>query len=308
MLSLVTQIYIITFFFSVVISLFVLLNNYKSYINQYFLLLGLSLALWVLSNIFANLAYNSIFALPFIRIAIVWVALLPIFFNQFVKYLYFYDDKEYRKTNKILLYASCVITLTIILLSQTSLNVKSISFETWGIDYQPGILYLILFCYLLTAFSFSFFHLLKISSKSEGAKGYQARLILIGACITLIFSLFTNVVLPFLGCGLLHSFGPTSVLIFLSFIAYSITRHHLFNIKVIAIELVTFCLWTIIFIRIIMANTQQERLFECGLLIIMIIFGIMLIRSTLHDVKQREYIDKLSRDLKDTYELLKRRE
>jgi len=296
-----TQIYIITFFFASVLSLFVLLNNPKSLINRFFSLLVSSLALWILSNIFVNLAYSYDYSLSFVRVAIIWVALLPIFFNQFVKYLYFPRDKNYEQKNKIFLYASYVVTAIIVLLSQTTFNVKSISLESWGVDYEPGILYLVLLCYLLIAFGFSFFHLFKISQKTKDETGQQARLILIGACITLILSLFTNIVFPFLGYGFFNTFGPTTVLIFLSFIAYSITKHHLFNIRVIAIELVTFGLWMTILVRTFLAETRQEMAIEIGLLAITVIFGIMLIQSTMHEIKQREHIEKLAKDLQKAY-------
>src|SRR3989344_4302471 len=178
MLLLSAEIYIITFFFAVVLSIFVLLNDYKNRVNQFFSLLSFSNGLWILSNILINLAYDQILSLLFIRIAIIWVALLPIFFNQFVKYLYFSQDIKYKKLNKIFFYIACVITSFIILFSQTRFNVKNISFESWGVGYEPGILYIVLLFYMLVVFGFSFFHLLKISLESKNQKKYQARFIL----------------------------------------------------------------------------------------------------------------------------------
>ncbi|MEK7609742.1 MAG: histidine kinase N-terminal 7TM domain-containing protein [Patescibacteria group bacterium] len=301
MLLLITGIYIITFFFTIILSVFVLLSNHKNYINRYFSLLSFSIGLWILSNIIINLAYNQTVSLLFVKIAIIWVVLLPIFFNQFVKYLYFPGNIRYEKLNQIFLYIAYLITSIIILLSQTSLNIKSISFESWGVGYKPGILYIILLFYMLIVFGFSFSHLFIISRDYKNPKRYQAKFVLLGACVTVILSILTNIVFPFLGYGFVSMFGPTTILIFLTFIAYSITRHHLFNIRVITIELITFGLWTIILIRTLLANTLQERLIEGGLLVVTVVFGIMLIRSALKEIGQREHIEQLARDLEYAY-------
>ncbi len=305
MLLLSTEIYIITFFITVVLSIFVLFNNRKSNVNRFFFLLGFSIGLWVLSNVIINLTYNQFFSLFFARISIIWVALLPIFFNQFIKHLYFTEDHKYQKLNKVFLRISYVITLIIILLSQTSLNIRNIILGSWGVDYQPGELYFLLLFYMILVFGFSFRHLLKIAYNSNDPKNFQAKSILVGACTTVILSIFTNIIFPFMGYGFLAILGPITVLIFLIFIAYSITKHHLFNIRIITIELVTFSLWITILIRTLLANTRQEMFIESGLLVITVIFGIMLIRGTLHEIQQRQRIEKLAEDLRKAYGSLK---
>jgi uncharacterized membrane protein len=126
--------------------------------------------------------------------------------------------------------------------------------------------------------------------------------IFIGALITLAVTAFTSTILPGLySMFLFSSLDSIGFLIFLLFIAYSITRHHLFNIRVIAIEVVTFGLWATLLVRILLATTRQEILTEAGLLAISIIFGILLIRSTLNEIKQQEHIEKLSDELRKAY-------
>ena len=90
-------------------------------------------------------------------------------------------------------------------------------------------------------------------------------------------------------------------LIFLLFITYSITRHHLFNIKVIAIELVTFSLWIFILIRTLLATNSREFAIGGTLLVITVIFVILLVRSVLHEMSQREQIEKLEAELRAAY-------
>jgi len=80
-------------------------------------------------------------------------------------------------------------------------------------------------------------------------------------------------------------------------IAYAVTKHHLFDIKVIATELLTFGIWVFVLARAVLADTLQEMLISGGLLLFLIISGILLIRSVMQEVKQREKIEKLAVDL-----------
>ncbi len=87
-------------------------------------------------------------------------------------------------------------------------------------------------------------------------------------------------------------------------VSYAIVKHHLFSIKVIAIELVTFGLWVVILGRLLVSTTTTEMLLAGSILVVTIIFGIMIIRSTLHEIEQREHINKLTIDLQKAYKTL----
>jgi signal transduction histidine kinase len=78
---------------------------------------------------------------------------------------------------------------------------------------------------------------------------------------------------------------------------YAIFRFKLFNVRVIATEVLVFSLWMFIFIRILLSVTLIDRLMNVGLFVIMVAAGILLIRSVLKEVHQREQIQKLAEDL-----------
>jgi len=99
----------------------------------------------------------------------------------------------------------------------------------------------------------------------------------------------------------LNWLGPITEIFWIPIIAYSITKHHLFNTKIIAIEVVTFALWIIILIRTLMAPNFHEVLIEGSLLVVTVVFGILLIRSVLHEITQREKIQELATDLSKAY-------
>lgn len=79
---------------------------------------------------------------------------------------------------------------------------------------------------------------------------------------------------------------------------YAILRHQLFNVKVISTQILIFIAWIFVFIRILLSESQREQIINSILLFIIIVLGIILIRTIKREVDQREKIEKLATDLK----------
>jgi signal transduction histidine kinase len=122
--------------------------------------------------------------------------------------------------------------------------------------------------------------------------------VIVGAILTVAGAVLTNLVIPLVtGNYEITRYGPYFSVFLVSFCTYAILKHHLFSIKVIATELITFALWMFILIRTILAENTQDLIIEATLLAVTIIFGIFLIRSVLKEVEQRERIEALAADL-----------
>ncbi|MDO8572837.1 MAG: ATP-binding protein [bacterium] len=80
---------------------------------------------------------------------------------------------------------------------------------------------------------------------------------------------------------------------------YAIVKHHLFNIRVIATEILTFSIWGFLFLLIVFSETTEQRILNSALLLCVIILGIFLIRGTLREVGQREELAKANIALKN---------
>lgn len=89
-------------------------------------------------------------------------------------------------------------------------------------------------------------------------------------------------------------FGNISASVYLALVAYAIMRHKLFNMKVIAADLLVFSLWLFEFIRLFLADNQKDQLVDGVLLTVMLVVGVLLIRSIEREVEQKEQIEKLS--------------
>ena len=131
----------------------------------------------------------------------------------------------------------------------------------------------------------------------RGERRSQLMSIFYGTLILSAVSACTSFIFPSLSIFSFSGLDSIGLLFFLFFIAYSITKQHLFNIKVIATELITFVLWIFILIRGLIAENLQEMLVEGILLIVTIVVGILLIRSVIREVQQREKIQLLATDL-----------
>jgi len=83
-------------------------------------------------------------------------------------------------------------------------------------------------------------------------------------------------------------------------------RNHPFNAKVIITEFLTLAIWIFLLIQALLSVTLQERLINGGLLFLVIIFGILLIRSVLKEIEQHSEFETLTRQLETANLELKR--
>lgn len=87
---------------------------------------------------------------------------------------------------------------------------------------------------------------------------------------------------------------------------YAIFKYQLMNIKVITTQLFIVFLWAFIFVRMILAPFGSHEQILNGVLLLMTIFvGILLIKSVVKEIKSREEVEKLAKELGVANERLK---
>ncbi len=292
---------IIIIFINLFLSFFVLSQNRKSLNNQLFSLLAFLAAFWTFANYMLGISVSifwlqTAYALGALVLysGLMWILVMT-----------------QSRLNKIFKFLILIITLCLVVGSYKTgfliNHVDDISNPIftgaagWGLTlysiYYFGIAILILF------------NLFRFYKETSDAKT-RVRIIniSIGAFISLIATAFNSFILPHFSIFLFGTIGTIDnlgFLIFLIIIGYSISKHNLFNIKVITIELATFALWVVILIRMLTASSMEEIVVEAGMLAVSLILGILLIRSVLQEITQREKIDRLSADLQTAYEHIK---
>lgn len=255
----------------------IIFKDWRNRVNQLFFLMTLAIALWAFSYWQWLLSTDATSALFWVRILSIGSILIPIFYFHWV--VVFLGIAKQKRTY-LLLILSYLVGFCFLIFSFSPLFIKDVSpklsFLFWP---EPGLLYTLnlIFIYLGLV-GYSLLLLYRSYRSSSDMRSKQILYVIIGSIIGFGGGL-TNF---FLWYGIpIAPYGNFLVALFPFFLGYAILKHHLFNIKVIATELLTFALWTAIFIDALEADTLKEWIFEIGLLAFVILFGILLIRSVL---------------------------
>lgn len=92
---------------------------------------------------------------------------------------------------------------------------------------------------------------------------------------------------------------------FVLFTFYAISRHGLLDVKVLSTEVLSFLITAVALFEIIFSENLVQILFRIAVFILMLIFSILLIKSVLQEVRQREQLQQLSKQLEAANKQLK---
>lgn len=279
-----------------VLGFFIYLSNKRESVNVNFFIFSITATLWGVTmflfrsfpdynyGFFAKLLYASATTIPFV----------------FLYFIRFFPTKEFS-----------ISRATIQLLSVPFLIIFSIALlPNYLILYsyqppigQPIIVFNKLFhtfyaLYITGYFSICYFILFYKYYKSNGIEKIQLAYVVTGTLMATTIGVSTNLVMPYLGDFDFNWMGQIGVVAMVSAIAYSIMKHKLFNMKVLATQFTVVVLSISLFTRIFFSVDQKDLIINLVLFSITVIVGVFLIRSVIQEVRQREEIQKLADDLK----------
>lgn len=127
----------------------------------------------------------------------------------------------------------------------------------------------------------------------------QTRYIILGFGISSTLLFLTNFVLPrILGNAYSAQFGPIALIFFVALSAYTILRHRLFHVKVVATGFSIFAIWLFLFIRILLLDTGKEFIVDSILLLMVGVLGVFLIRGVYKEIEQTENMEVVMKKLR----------
>lgn len=145
----------------------------------------------------------------------------------------------------------------------------------------------------------------KTISASKEEK-HQFQLVTAGTIITFICLIAFNFVLPVIFNNLvLIPLAPLFIFPFIAFTSYAMIRGHLLGIKVITTEILMFVLAMTTLTEIILSQNTSQTVFRSGVFILVLSFGILLIRSVRREVEQRERLEVVTKELSSANDKLK---
>lgn len=292
-------------FFSVMITIvaigilgfLVFFSNRKSITNKAFLFFSITTIIWSLLNYLSYQFYSPeivLWILRFVMFSAVWhsFSIFTLFYVSPYESIYF--PMWYKLIVLPLVIFVSFFTLTPLVFEKIS--VMSTAGGAEKVVNGPAIA---IFGLSVIGLIFGGFILLvnKILNKKDAEKK-QLIFLLIGALSFVALLIIFNFILPaFFNYPYLIPLSAVFAFPYIAFTSYAILKHGLFNVKVIATELLVFAIWIAVLIEFLMENTLKDRLFTGAIFIFVVVAGIFLIRSVKKEVAQREELEKLSHEL-----------
>jgi len=227
-----------------------------------------------------------------------------------VLFLYFVASfpKENYKIPTAIKYSFLIASLVFLFLSFMPSLIEDAFFSNTGEPtYKYGSLYPTFLLYLVTAFFYSFFVLIKKYRLSQDKiEKLQIKYLFIGLLLSAVFGILTNLFLPILGYSALGKIGPMSALFLFFFTTYAIFKHHLMNVKVITTEIFSILVSLVLLVNALLSESLNEFILNITLFLAISFFSVLLIRSVLKEVKIREELAALTEKLQRANEDLKK--
>ncbi|PIR85513.1 hypothetical protein COU15_00250 [Candidatus Kaiserbacteria bacterium CG10_big_fil_rev_8_21_14_0_10_45_20] len=285
--------------------LIVFSRNRKNTTNQSFFFLSLAVSSWGIAMLFLRGAHDPDLAVWGARALYATAALIPFASVYFARL--FPEEKRFLSFFEKNIVPLPFITILIITLLPYGGLIEDVTL-TQGAEPSISFNFLLHSVYILFIVGyFSWVYVILFSKllKTKGILRIQLTYILIGTLATTATGVVTNLLLPYFNIFTFNWVGQIGVLAMITFILYSILKHHLFSVSVIATEIFVVVLELTLFTQIFIAQTLQERLLATGIFFGSFVIGILLIRSVIREVEARTEVEKLAKKLQDANVKLK---
>ncbi len=274
------------------VAFLVVADNIHSRTNLLFFALCASVVFWIASVMYrfaSSDAHNALLGGRLSFGAASLVALSTFFFTGYFLY------PAVRRVYGWVIFLTGMLLTVLFTSPYLIANIQFINGEQ--ID-SYGFAYYLFAVYFLVLIGLSVYNLMSKYRRLDAAEKTQVQYILFGFTLSLIVGFITNVVIT-LTTGITDTakFGPLAATIFVFVTAVAIIRHRLFNAKIVATELFTFTLWLFLLVRTLLSEDTIDIWINLSMLVLTLVVGILLIRSMLKEVAQRQRIEKLAGDL-----------
>lgn len=140
--------------------------------------------------------------------------------------------------------------------------------------------------------------------ESDKQEKIRLRYFVLGVSIFSVVGIITTAIIPFfIKESPYYDIAAYFSFVWVAFTTYAILKHHLFDIKVFASEVLTFCIWVILFIRILFSANPQDFLLNITLSVLLTVLGVLFLRGV---YKENELNKKLLDETKTNLDFEKR--
>jgi signal transduction histidine kinase len=293
-----TEIIIITFInaFTVFLIIVVLANSSKEKLYRWFAIMTICLTGWVDFAYLGFLEQDSLRAVIFYRLN--WAFVAGFFSAAYIFYIECFLKIKKRSIKWTLLIASTVFIYISVF---TNLIIHSVITRAWGNEIVFGTLDPLFSMFAVLTTCIFIYYLISRYFTLPLKEKIKVLYFLVGTFSLIIFNLIFNIFLPlFLDTARYQHFGDYSAIVFLAFTAFAVLRHKFLDVKVaLAAFLISVIGMLLIVDILLLSDSLPEQGFKVIVFIFFVVISIILVRSVLTEIKQKELLAELSRQQKD---------
>ncbi|TAN35486.1 hypothetical protein EPN27_03620 [Patescibacteria group bacterium] len=139
----------------------------------------------------------------------------------------------------------------------------------------------------------------------DDLKKKQILLIIIGTSVSYFFGMIFNLIIPFFENYRLVWVGPLFTVFMIGTIAYAIFRHQLFNISIVLVEITLILLNFFLLVNLIFSEGGISLTVNVALYVSVLFFSGLLLRGIYKDIRDRERIEGLVKEMEVANERLR---
>lgn len=272
-------------------------NNKKSVTSQSFLLFSLVTIAWGVINYLSYKVESPLIALWMLRL-VIFFAVWQVFFLFHLFYVFPGDEIKYSRFFNYFVIPVSIFT--------SILNLTPFVFKEFKVFLSSGQVSVIqpgpgIFIFAAVTIGLALGSIILLIMKVARAKGLdrtQLLYVLVGVFISLALLSIFNLIIPIIFDNTKFiPLGALFMLPFVSFTFYAILKHRLLKIKIITTEIITFVLAIVTLIEVILSDSVTAIVLRSGIFTLVLAFGILLIRSVMKEVEQRERLETLTKEL-----------
>ncbi len=274
----------------------------KSEINKFFAFFTTMVSLWMLTDFACYQGALADYQTLINRLNI-FVVIFLIYSLTCFSYVF---PKRIWKLPKIIVNSFTIITVILAVLTLlTSYSIKRAYMQNYGSNFQTGPLFSVFAIYGVATVVFVITNLLVKLKKFTDQEKKQIKIILLGVGTFLFFNVVFNLFIPIItNSFVLARLGTYSTIIFVSCIAFAILKYKLFNLKIILTESAAIIINVISAIQIFTSNNISEAVLRVFFSLVLLGGSYILIRSVQTEIKQKENLSKLAKELQNANEHL----
>ncbi len=276
-------------------------HDRKSISNRFFAAISIATVLWSFAN------YFSLYPILFDRIY--WARLVLFFAIPHAVFFYFFV-RNFPSKNLIIPWRHvlgvstfAILTMGLVLTDGVFVGLQHVGNAFVPIPGSQIPLFAIFVIGLVLA---SVIQIIRKYFHANNLEKNSWRLMLLGFVTSYVYLIVTNFVL-------VNANGDTSFILYApafmipSIIgtAYSILRYRLLNIKALATEVIAFVLLAATLAQVFLSQTTGQFIFNIILFVTFLFLSVLLVRSVLREVEQKEELEHLTAALEQANEKLK---